>query len=369
MSESAAKQYWVVKVGSALVTAPAAGLNGELIGAWAAQIAELKRRRIDCVVVSSGAIIAGMQRLGWQQRPHALHQQQAAAAVGQSALANTWESALGAHDLAAALVLLTHADLANRERYLNSRNTLRTLLNLDVVPVINENDTVVVDEIRLGDNDTLAALVANLVEARRLVLLTDQIGLLSKDPREHKDAELIAEARAGDRRLEALAGPSGEFGRGGMRTKLAAAQKAARSGTDTVIASGREIDVLTRIADGERIGTSLQASGSRIAARKQWLAEQRDRGTLWLDEGAVRVLRDSGRSLLSVGVVSVQGQFARGDLVICRDSQGTDIARGLINYGAEDTKKIIGLATHQMEQALGFVDEPELIHRDNMVLE
>jgi len=360
---------WVIKVGSALLTDPAAGLNKELVQGLVAQIAQLKHSNNDVVLVSSGSIVEGMQRLSWASRPRALYQLQAAAAVGQMGLIQTYESAFKEHELQTAQVLLTDADMANRSRYLNARSTLRALLDLGVVPVVNENDTVVTEEIRFGDNDTLAALVANLIEADVLVILTDQDGLYDKDPRSNSDLTLISEAKAGDGTLEKMAGPSSNLGRGGMLTKLQAAGKAARSGAATIIANGMTNGVLLRIKNCEDCGSLLLPNRERLAARKQWMAGQmKVRGQVVLDDGAVRVLRDSGRSLLPVGVTHVQGEFARGELVACLDLQQREIARGLINYSSNETQKILGKPSGEIEKALGYVDEPELIHRDNIVV-
>ena len=359
----------IVKIGSALLTQDGHGLNVEGIGDWAMQIAGLREKKIDVVLVTSGAVAAGMQRLGRTSRPHALHELQAMAAVGQMGLVQAYETAFQRHGLHTAQVLVTHDDLANRNRYLNARSTLNTLLGLGVVPVINENDTVATEEIRFGDNDTLAALVANLVEADLLVILTDQAGLYERDPRQDTTAKLVHEGEAGDARLLDMAGGSGSLGRGGMRTKLSAAERAARSGAATVIASGREANVLARVLAGEVVGTHLRPAQERLAARKQWLAAQaRVTGRLVLDDGAVRVIRESGKSLLPVGVKAVEGSFTRGEIVACCDAQGREVARGLVNYGAEDARRIVGKPSDQIESILGYVDEPELIHRDNMVV-
>jgi glutamate 5-kinase len=359
----------VVKIGSALITNNGRGLDTAALTSWVAQIASLARQGIEPVLVSSGAVAAGMQRLGYTARPSALHELQALAAVGQMGLVQVYETLFQQHGLHTAQVLLTHEDLSSRERYLNARSTLRTLTELKVVPVINENDTVATEEIRLGDNDTLAALVANLIEAELLVILTDQAGLFNKDPRQHPDAVLVAEGEAGDPALEAMAGGSGSLGRGGMRTKLTAAFKAARSGATTIIVSGREPDVLTRVLAGEQLGTCLRPAAGRVAARKQWLAGQLQiRGRLTLDAGAARVLRESGKSLLPVGVRAVQGEFRRGEVVSCLDPEGREVARGLVNYDSEESLRIMGKPSDQIESILGYVDEPELIHRDNLVL-
>lgn len=361
---------WVVKIGSALLTADGAGLDREAIRDWVMQMVALRARGIELVLVSSGAVAEGMMRLGWASRPHALHELQAAAAVGQMGLVQAYESNFQRHDIHTAQVLLTHDDLSNRQRYLNARNTLRTLLELGVLPVVNENDTVVTDEICFGDNDTLAALVTNLVEADALIILTDQAGLFDRDPRKHADAQLLREARATDESLDEMVGGSaGGLGRGGMLTKLRAARLAARSGAGTVIAFGREPQVLERIASAERLGTLLLPEQEAQAARKQWLAGHLQlRGSLCLDAGAVKVLRESGRSLLPVGVVAVDGDFERGEAVACVDKVGREIARGLVNYSASDARRIMGRPSRELEAILGHVDEPEMIHRDNLVL-
>jgi glutamate 5-kinase len=360
----------VVKVGSSLVTNQGTGLDKDALANWAQQIATLRAQGCEVVLVSSGAIAEGMQRLGWKQRPSAVHELQAAAAVGQMGLVQAYESCFRLHQLNAAQVLLTHADLADRERYLNARSTLRTLLSLGVIPIINENDTVVTDEIKFGDNDTLAALVANLIEADALIILTDQDGLYTADPRKDTGATLICVGLAGDSALEAMAGGAGShIGRGGMITKVLAAKRAARSGAHTVIASGHERDVLPRLLQGKSIGTLLTASSLSLDARKQWLADHLQvSGKVSLDAGAVRVLRNEGKSLLPIGVTQVSGEFQRGAVVAVLDTDGRDIARGLINYSAAEARRIAGKASGEIENILGYVDEPELIHRDNLVL-
>jgi len=354
---------WVVKIGSALLTADGKGLDREAMAAWVAQLAQLLAEGVEVVLVSSGAVAEGMSRLGWKTRPKAIHDLQAAAAVGQMGLVQAYESHFQVHGRHTAQILLDHDDLSNRQRYLNARRTLQALIKLGVVAVVNENDTVVTDEIRFGDNDTLAALVANLIDADVLVILTDQLGLFDKDPRANA-------GQAGDPALDALAGGSaGNLGRGGMITKLRAAKLAARSGASTIIASGREPAVLNRLRQGEEVGTLLLAAREPIAARKQWLAGQLQvRGTLTLDEGAVKVLSQQGRSLLPVGVVAVSGRFTRGELVVCNDQQGREIARGLANYSADETLKIMGQSTSRISEILGYRDDEELIHRDNLVL-
>jgi glutamate 5-kinase len=360
----------VVKVGSSLVTNEGAGLDVDAIANWARQIAALRATGREVVLVSSGAIAEGMKRLGWNRRPGAMHELQAAAAVGQMGLVQAYESSFRGHSLGTAQILLTHADLADRGRYLNARSTLKTLLALGVVPVINENDTVVTDEIRVGDNDTLGSLVANLIDADVLVILTDQGGLFTADPRKDATATLVSEAQAGDPRLEEMAGGAGSnLGRGGMITKVLAAKRAARSGAHTVVASGREPDVLIRLGNGESIGTLLVSESPPIAARKQWLAGHvQVGGTLHLDAGAARAVATGGRSLLPVGVRAVAGDFDRGALVVCVGPDGREVARGLVNYGAVDARRIVGRPSTEIESILGYVDEPELIHRDNLVV-
>ncbi|CAG0932992.1 glutamate 5-kinase [Rhodocyclaceae bacterium] len=359
----------VVKVGSALVTDNGAGLALEFIGELARQIAALRADGREVLLVSSGAIAAGMQRLGWTTRPHAMHELQAAAAVGQMGLAQAYESSFSQYGLKTAQILLTHEDLADRLRYLNARSTLTALLALGVVPIINENDTVVTDEIKFGDNDTLGALVANLVEAEALVILTDQAGLYTADPRKDPAATLVAEHRADDPALEAMAGGAGSgIAKGGMLTKVRAAQRAARSGAHTLIASGREADVLPRLAKGEALGTLLVAAATPLAARTQWLADHLQlAGSLVLDEGAVKALA-SGKSLLPVGVTAVEGEFGRGAAVACRTSDGREVARGLVNYSSSEARRIARQPSTEIEALLGYLDEPELIHRDNLVL-
>jgi glutamate 5-kinase len=359
----------VVKVGSALVTNGGAGLAHDFIDDCARQIAVLRATGREVLLVSSGAIAAGMQRLGWTNRPPAIHDLQAAAAVGQMGLAQAYDSTFARHGLKAAQILLTHDDLADRVRYLNARSTLNTLLALGVVPIINENDTVVTDEIKFGDNDTLGALVANLVEADALIILTDQRGLFTADPRSTPDATLITEGRADDRSLEALAGGAGSsIARGGMITKVRAAQRAARSGAHTVIASGRESDALLAVARGDDVGTLLYASASPLAARKQWLADHLQlAGSLILDAGAQHALL-TGRSLLPIGVNRVDGEFGRGAAVACRTPEGHEIARGLTNYSSSEARRIAGHASNEIETLLGYIDSEELIHRDNLVL-
>jgi glutamate 5-kinase len=360
----------VVKVGSSLVTDEGRGIDAQAIGNWCRQLAALAAEGRELVMVSSGAIAEGMKRLGWSTRPHELPELQAAAAVGQMGLAQMYETQLSQHGLRSAQVLLTHADLADRERYLNARSTLLTLLALKVIPVINENDTVVNDEIKFGDNDTLGALVANLVEADALVILTDQRGLYATDPRQDPAARFIEVATAGDPALERMAGGAGSsIGRGGMITKVLAAKRAARSGAGTVIAWGREPDVLVRLAAGESIGTALLAATPKLAARKQWMADHLQlRGSVTIDAGAMQKLRDEGKSLLPIGVVEVNGEFARGDVIAVRSTGGSEVARGLSNYSSAETRLIARRPSSQIAAALGYAGETELIHRDNLVL-
>lgn len=361
---------WVVKIGSALITGDGKGLDREGLRNWVDQLADLLDEGHEIVLVSSGAVAEGMFRMGWSRRPNALHELQAAAAIGQMGLVQAWESCFQRRGRHTAQVLLTHDDLSNRRRYLNARGTLLKLVSLGVVPVVNENDTVANEELRFGDNDSLAALVSNLIEADLMVLLTDQSGLFDADPRANPEARLVPIALAGAEELDGMAGATGgSLGRGGMSTKVRAARLAARSGTTTVIAGGREPGVLRRLAQGESVGTLLRAAQEPEAARKRWLAGQLQlKGRLLLDEGAVRMLRQSGSSLLAVGVKQVDGLFRRGELVSCSDEQGREVARGLVNYSAAEARRIIGRPSSEIEQILGYVDEKELIHRDNLVL-
>jgi len=366
---SASKRI-VVKVGSSLVTNQGAGLDLNALGNWARQIAQLNAQGHEVVLVSSGAIAEGMQRLGWSTRPTSIHDLQAAAAVGQMGLVQAYETCFRKHQLHAAQVLLTHADLADRERYLNARATLTTLLALRVIPIINENDTVVTDEIKFGDNDTLGALVTNLIDADALIILTDQTGLYTADPRKDSSATLVSTAQAGDATLELMAGGAGSsIGRGGMITKILAAKRAARSGAHTVIASGHEPDVLLRLSQGEAIGTLLTAPKLTLAARKQWLADHLQvAGKLVLDAGAIQALRAEGKSLLPIGVREVIGEFGRGAVVACVSAQGEDVARGLTNYNAEDARRIARHASQEISTLLGYGGDAEIIHRDNLVV-
>jgi glutamate 5-kinase len=366
----AAAKRIVVKVGSSLVTNDGRGLDHAAISRWASQIAALREQGKEVVLVSSGAIAEGIHRLGWTKRPREIDELQAAAAVGQMGLAQVYESSFGAHGIRTAQILLTHADLADRERYLNARSTLLTLLRLGAVPIINENDTVITDEIKFGDNDTLGALVANLIEGDALVILTDQRGLFTADPRKDRNATLVEQADAGTPELEQMAGGAGSsLGRGGMLTKILAAKRAAHSGANTVIASGREADVLTRLASGELIGTQLIARTARMAARKQWMADHLQvRGHVVIDDGAVRKLTDDGKSLLPIGVIDVKGAFDRGEVIACVDHQGREVARGITNYSSSEARLIHRRPSGEIESVLGYMLEPELIHRDNLVL-
>ena len=360
----------VVKLGSAILTNDGQGLATDAIQGWVEQIVALKREGIQVVLVSSGAVAEGMKRLGMSSRPHAIHEQQAAAAVGQMGLVQAYESCFSQYGSHTAQILLTHDDLSNRQRYLNARSSIRTLLEMGVVPIVNENDTVAIDEIRLGDNDTLAALVANLIEADLLVILTDQLGMYDSDPRTNPEAELLDVVVADEQALDEMAGGSaGQLGRGGMATKLASARLAARSGTATVVAPGRDELVLTKLFQGKQVGTLFLPGTQQLAARKRWLiGHLQMRGVVVIDEGAVRVLRKSGSSLLAVGIRATEGQFQRGDLVSLRSESGEEIARGLVNYSAEDICKVMGQSSDRIESLLGYVDEEEIVHRDNMVL-
>lgn len=359
---------WVIKIGSSLLTANGQGLDKAAIADWVDQIAQLRKLNIEVVLVSSGAIVEGMTRLGMKRRPHDINHQQAAAAVGQMGLIQAYESNFQRHALHTAQILLTHDDMASRERYINARSTLKSLLAMNVIPVVNENDTVVTDEIRFGDNDTLAALVANLIEADLLLLLTDQQGLYEQDPRKYPQAKLVKEISAGDSKLDAMAGEGSNLGRGGMVTKVKAARMAARSGADTIITSGQNSNIIMQIAQSEVVGTWLKADSEKLVARKQWLAALPARGRLTLDPGAVKVLLHSGKSLLPIGVSAVSGSFRRGDIVACESQDGNEVARGLVNYDITETAKIIGRSSDEIESLLGYLGDAELIHRDNLVL-
>jgi glutamate 5-kinase len=360
----------VAKVGSSLVTNDGQGIDREAVAQWASQIAALRAQGKQVVLVSSGAIAEGMARLGWAKRPTLMHELQAAAAVGQMGLAQAYEVAFAKHNLRTAQILLTHEDLANRQRYLNARSTLFALLRLGVVPIVNENDTVATEEIAVGDNDTLGALVTNLIEADALIILTDQRGLYNSDPRKNPDALFVAHGLAGDTSLEAMAGSTGGgLGKGGMLTKILAAKRAARSGAHTVIASGREPDVLVRLAQGECIGSELRAELPVLSARKQWMADHlRLRGKLVLDAGAIKALVLEGKSLLPIGVRAVEGEFEPGDVVACVDSAGKECARGLVNYSSADTRRIMGQPSAHIADILGAMPESELMHRDNLIV-
>jgi len=360
----------VVKIGSSLLTNGGIGLDKPAIAAWVEQIANISLQGKDMLLVSSGSVAEGISRLGLKKRPTALHELQAAASVGQMGLAKTFEDNFQKHNLHSAQILLTHEDLSNRQRYLNARSTLLTLLGFNVVPVINENDTVATDEIRFGDNDTLAALVANLVGADLLIILTDQAGLLDSDPNINPHAKLISTANVNDSLLDDVAGEShGGLGRGGMHTKIRAARLAARSGAATIIVSGTEKQVINRVISGQTLGTHLVPNIAPLAARKQWLAGQLQvKGSLTLDDGAVSILKHAGKSLLSVGIHTVSGDFQRGDLVSCLNKKGTEVARGLVNYNSSDSRKISGKASSEFQELLGYSDDEEIIHRDNLVL-
>ena len=359
---------WVIKVGSALLTNDGLGLDPQVMTTLTRQLASLHALGHEVVLVSSGAIAAGLVRLNLAERPREVHLSQAAAAVGQSALVRAYEDCLGPHGVITAQILLSHADIRARDRYLNARSTLNTLLGMGVLPIINENDTVVTDEIRLGDNDTLAALVANLVDAEALLILTDQDGLMDRDPRQDQDAKLIASADVHDPDLDAIAGEGSALGRGGMATKLSAARLAARSGTSTIIANGRLPEVISKVVGGESVGTFLHTNRQPLSARKQWLASLlHAQGQLVLDEGAATVVSDHGRSLLPIGITAVTGSFQRGDLVSCVDATGKERARGLVNYASDEAAALIGKSSTDIEAILGYRGEEEMIHRDNLV--
>jgi len=361
---------WVIKIGSALLTRVGEGLNIERVQWLSGEIAKLRAQGKEVVLVTSGSVAAGMQQLGWTKRPHALHLLQSAASVGQMGLIQAYASACKQHNIHTAQILLTHSDLSERGRHLNARSTLHSLLKLNVLPVVNENDTIATEEIRFGDNDTLAAMTANLVEADVLVILTDQDGLFDSDPRQNNQATLITASAANNPTLDAMAGDSkGELGRGGMATKLLAARRAARSGATTVILSGMKPDNLQRLANGDTVGTLLWADNEPMTARQQWLVGHlTPKGTVTLDDGAVNVVQQQGKSILAVGVKHVEGQFTRGELVVCQNALGKEIARGLANYNADEARKIKGKPSSEIEAILGYVDESELIHRDNLVV-
>jgi len=361
---------WIVKVGSAILTNNGKGLTHSLINSWAKQISDLEQQGYDFVIVSSGSIAEGVSRLNWQEKPHEIYKQQAAAAVGQMGLVQAYESAFSKYNLHTAQILLTHDDVANRKRYLNARSTISELIKLGVIPIVNENDTVAIDEIRFGDNDSLGSLVANLLEADTLVILTDQDGMYDKDPRVHNDAKLLTEVVPDDKTLDTAAGKSGgSLGRGGMFTKLQAARTAAKSGATTIIAPGTRKNVLLDIARGHEIGTLFLAEARSMTARSRWLAGQMQaKGKLVLDDGAVEFITRQGKSLLPVGVREIIGDYSRGDLVKCVNSAGMEVARGLSNYNSYESRKIIGKSSSAIGSILGYIDEPELIHRDNMVI-
>ncbi|MCK5813993.1 MAG: glutamate 5-kinase [Cocleimonas sp.] len=363
-------QRWIVKIGSALLTQDGKGLDYDAISDWAEQIARLRQKGIELVLVSSGSVAEGMSRMGWTKRPSTLAKLQAAAAIGQTGLIEAYERQFQQYQIQAAQILLTHDDISNRRRYLNARNTLRTLLSLNTLPIVNENDTVAMDEIRLGDNDTLAALVSNLIEADLLIILTDQKGLYTKDPRHHDDATLISEGSATDPDFVSFAGSAGtNIGTGGMATKVTAAQRAALSGCATVIVSGREKNVLNRLQQGENIGTLLIPDNTQLVARKQWIAGHLNPlGKLWLDQGATDAIKNNGKSLLSIGVTKAEGEFNRGDVINCFDFDKNLIASGLVNYPKKDIDKICGISSNKFEEILGYHGEKELIHRDNLVV-
>jgi glutamate 5-kinase len=361
---------WVIKIGSALLTRVGEGLDLERVKWLSSEIAKLREQGKDVVLVTSGSVAAGMEQLGWAQRPHALHLLQSAASVGQMGLIQAYSAACKEHEIHTAQILLTHSDLSERGRYLNARSTLHSLLELGVLPVVNENDTIATEEIRFGDNDTLAAMTANLIEADVLVILTDQDGLFDCDPRHNSQAQLITASAASNSELDTMAeGSKGDLGQGGMTTKLLAARRAGGSGATTVILSGKKADNLQRLANGETVGTLLWADNEPMTAREQWLVGHlTPKGTITLDDEAVEAVHQGGKSVLADGVQEVHGQFVRGELVTCHDMAGNEIARGLVNYSMGEARKIQGKASREIESVLGYVDEPELIHRDNLVI-
>jgi glutamate 5-kinase len=361
---------WVIKIGSALLTRVGEGLDLERVKWLSSEIAKLREQGKDVVLVTSGSVAAGMEQLGWAQRPHALHLLQSAASVGQMGLIQAYSAACKEHEIHTAQILLTHSDLSERGRYLNARSTLHSLLELGVLPVVNENDTIATEEIRFGDNDTLAAMTANLIEADVLVILTDQDGLFDCDPRHNSQAQLITASAASNSELDTMAeGSKGDLGQGGMTTKLLAARRAGGSGATTVILSGKKADNLQRLANGETVGTLLWADNEPMTAREQWLVGHlTPKGTITLDDEAVEAVHQGGKSVLADGVQQVHGQFVRGELVTCHDMAGNEIARGLVNYSMGEARKIQGKASREIESVLGYVDEPELIHRDNLVI-
>lgn len=360
---------WVIKIGSALLTKVGEGLDLDRISWLTAEIAWLRQQGKEVVLVTSGSVAAGMQELGWTERPHALHQLQAAASVGQMGLIQAYSSECKKHNIHTAQILLTHSDLSDRGRYLNARSALHTLLELGVLPVVNENDTIATEEIRFGDNDTLAAMTTNLVEAEVLVILTDQDGLFDSDPRHNPDAKMIAASAASNEALDEMAGDgTGSLGRGGMATKLLAARRAARSGAVTVILSGKQPENLRLLAAGTAVGTLLWPDDEPMSAKQQWLLGHQAKGRIILDDGAVSVIRQQGRSVLPIGILQVEGDFSRGELVVCSDSAGKEVARGLVNYNFDETSRLMGHASSEIESLLGYVDAAELIHRDNLVI-
>jgi len=369
-SELKQTKRWVIKIGSALLTNDGQGLNREALAGWVEQMVELKRQGVEVIIVSSGSVAEGMKRMGWKTRPHLLNELQAAASVGQMGLIQAYESNFANYDIHTAQILMTHDDLSDRKRYLNVKGAVETLLEYGVVPIINENDTVVTDEIRFGDNDTLAALSANLLSADVLVILTDQKGLYNDNPRENPNAELISEAEVSRKDIESMASSEGgALGKGGMYTKVMAAKRAARSGTATLIASGRAENIIPKLFNGDQEGTLLVPDLEPLTARQQWLAGHlQAKGTLIIDQGAVEVLKNSGRSLLPIGVKEIKGIFQRGEMVVCEDESGKRIARGLVNYASNEAKQIVGKPSGQIESILGFIEDESIVHRDNLVL-
>jgi len=365
------KKRWVIKIGSSLVTKSSTGLNIKNIKDWAGQINELIDQNINVIIVSSGAIAEGMNRLNLVKRPSSSSRLQALAATGQMGLIQAYEVAFKKYNILTAQMLLTHEDLSNRARYLNAKNTLNNLMQYNIIPIINENDTVSTDEIKFGDNDTLASLVANLSGAEKLIILTDQDGLYTNDPRKVKDSKLIKSISVLDKKLNKYAGPSNNIlGRGGMITKISAAKKAAKSNTQTIIANGIKKNILINILNNQDyIGTTIYNKNLAINSKKQWIANSlKIKGKIIVDAGAKKVIKQSGKSLLPVGIKSISGEFKKGDLLAICSSNNIEIATGLTNYGSNELAKIIGMSTARIKKEFGIIDSEVVIHRDNMIL-
>ena len=362
----------VVKIGTSVITNNKNAVCDRMINTLASQISTLQKEGFKVIIVSSGAIAAGVHRMGWKQKPKKISHLQAAAAVGQVSLVETYEKEFKKNGLTTAQVLITGEDFSSRKRYLNSRATFETLLNENILVIVNENDTVSTDEIKVGDNDTLAASIANAIQADLFVILTDQKGLFTENPTSSSQAELIKSVDADDEMLSRVASKShSEFGTGGMETKIKAARIVAGLGIDTIIASGFEVDILLKIKSKNFVGTTI-LSGKKnkaISAKKQWILNHiKAKGKLYLDSGAIAALVQFNKSLLPVGIVKIDGRFDRGDLVVCMTEKGVEVARGLINYSSLEAEKISGLLSEQIEKELGYMEEPEVIHKDNLIL-